>query len=141
MDNEPIRIIVVDDHAGIRRSIRIFLETDSRFDVIADCENGDCAIEKARQMLPDIMLVDINMSPMNGFVVTEKVLKIAPSVKIIALTINNQPRYATQMLELGAKGYITKTSPPKEITQGILDVHNGDVYICHEVRNHMPPIE
>jgi two-component system, NarL family, invasion response regulator UvrY len=137
MKDEPIRIILVDDHEGIRKSVRTFLEMHSHFDVIADCENGDCAISKAEQLVPDIMLVDINMSPMNGFDVTERVLERVPSVKIIALTINNQPKYATQILGLGAKGYITKTSPPKEIAQGILDVHNGGVYICHEVKNNM----
>ncbi len=141
MANEPIRIILVDDHPIVRKSIRLLLESSPNFDVIADCEDGDSALEQAQQLIPDIMLVDINMSPMNGFTLTERVLEKIPSVKVIALSINIQPKYAIQMLEMGAKGYLTKTSPPKEITQSIIDVHNGGVYICNEVRKNMPPSE
>ena len=141
MSNGPIRIILVDDHPAVRRSMKILLGTNPLFEVIADCEDGQSAIEQAELLIPDIMLVDINMSPVDGFAVTEVVLKKNPSVKIIALSINHQPKYATQMLESGAKGYLTKTSPPKEIIQSIIDVYNGQVYICEEIRDQMPPGE
>jgi DNA-binding NarL/FixJ family response regulator len=62
--------------------------------VIADCDNGDAPIAEAERLQPDIMLVDINMSPLKGFMVTEKVLEKVPSVKIIGLSVNNQPKYA-----------------------------------------------
>jgi two-component system, NarL family, invasion response regulator UvrY len=141
MNKEPIRIILVDDHPAVRRSMRILLGENPVFEVIADCEDGHSAIEQAQLLIPDIMLVDINMSPVDGFAVTETVSKKVPSVKVIALSINNQPKYATLMLQAGAKGYLTKTSPPKEIIQSIIDVHNGQVYICNEIRNLMPPVE
>lgn len=141
MNNEPIRIILVDDHPIVRRSIRLLLEESPRFHVLADCEDGHSALEKAGQFVPDVMMVDINMSPMDGFTLTERILEKHPSVKIIALSINIQPKYAIQMLEIGARGYLTKTSPPKEITQSIIDVHNGDIYICKEIRKNMPPTE
>ncbi|NOT50512.1 MAG: response regulator transcription factor [Chitinophagaceae bacterium] len=139
MNKGIIRIIVVDDHPAVRKSIKILLGTNPGFEIIAECEDGHSAIEQATQLIPDIMLVDINMSPVDGFEVTEVVLKKVPSVKIIALSINNQLKYATEMLRAGARGYLTKTSPPKEIIQSIIDVHNGDIYICHEIRKLIPP--
>jgi DNA-binding NarL/FixJ family response regulator len=84
------------------------------------------------------MLVDINMSPLNGFMVTEKVLEKVPSVKIIGLSVNNQPKYADKMIALGARGYLTKTSPMEEINKGIIEVQNGNLYICEEVKKYMP---
>ena len=139
MNNELIRIILVDDHKLVRESWRMLFGLNPRFHVIAECENGKSAIEQAEKLVPDIMLVDINMSPLNGFIVTEKIMEIMPSIKIIGLSANNQPKYATRMLELGARGYLTKTSSFEEITHGILEVHKGKLYICEEVRRNMPP--
>ena len=141
MSTAPIRIIVVDDHKLIRESWKMILSDNQIFEVIAECENGHSAIEQAEKLIPDIMLVDINMSPLNGFEVTERIMGKMPSIKIIGLSVNNQPKYATRMLELGAKGYLTKTSTAEEIKHGIIQVYNGELYICEEVRKNMPPSE
>jgi DNA-binding NarL/FixJ family response regulator len=140
MSNEPIRIIFVDDHKIVRESWRMLLENSPRLSIVAECENGHSAIEQAEKLLPDIMLVDINMSPLNGFDVTEIVSKTAPSVKIIGLSVNNEPKYATRIMELGARGYITKTSSLDEIKHGIMEVYYGKIYICEEVRRNLPPL-
>lgn len=141
MNKEPIRIMLVDDHKIVRKSWKSLLENNPRFQVIADCDNGQSAIEQAEELIPDIMLVDINMSPLNGFTVTERVLETNPSIKIIGLSVNNQPKYAIKMVELGARGYLTKTSSLEEINHGILEVHNGEFYICEEVTRNMPAQE
>lgn len=141
MNQEKIRIIIVDDHKLVREAWKILLENNPRFIVVAECENGLSAIEQAQKLLPDIMLVDINMSPLNGFAVTEKIMETNPSIRIIGLSVNNQPNYANRMLKLGARGYITKTSALEEIHHGILKVYNGEQYICEEVRRNMPPGE
>lgn len=133
----PIRIVLVDDHNLVRDSWRILLENNPAFSVVSDCNNGNDAIEEAEKHLPDIMLVDINMSPLNGFEVTQQIVQRYPSIKVIGLSVNNQPRYAQRMLELGAKGYLTKTSPLQEITEGILLVQRGEVYVCEEIKRHM----
>jgi len=138
MTTPQIRIILVDDHKAVRKSWRTLLENNPWFQVIADCDNGDAAISEAERLQPDIMLVDINMSPLNGFMVTEKVLEKVPSVKIIGLSVNNQPKYADKMIALGARGYLTKTSPMEEINKGIIEVQNGNLYICEEVKKYMP---
>ena len=139
MSNTPIRIILVDDHKLVRQLWVGILQNNPLFKVLADCDTGDEAIKKTKELKPDILIVDINMSPTNGFAVTKQVVEESPSVKIIGLSVNNQPKYAIKMLELGAKGYFTKTSSLAEITRGIIEVFNGNEYICEEVRKFMPP--
>jgi DNA-binding NarL/FixJ family response regulator len=139
MNQEKIRIMLVDDHELVLKSWKMLLENNPRFHVVAECENGHVAIEQAQALLPDIMLVDINMAPLNGFAVTEKIMEITPSVKIIGLSVNNLHNYASRMLKLGARGYLTKTSSLEEINRGIIKVYNGEQYICEEVRKNIPP--
>ena len=141
MSNEIIRILLVDDHKMVRDAWKMILEHNPRFVVIADCDNGHTAIAQAQQLVPDIMLVDINMSPLNGFAVTEQILQKMPAMKIIGLSANNQPQYATRMLALGAWGYLTKTTSIEEITHGIIEVHTGKFYICEEIKRNIPPAE
>jgi DNA-binding NarL/FixJ family response regulator len=137
MTNKPIRILLADDHKMVRESWKTLLENNPRFQVVADCDNGNDAIEKAGELLPDIALVDINMSPLNGFSVTEAIAARFPSVKVIGLSANNQPKYAHKMLELGASGYLTKTSSLDEIQHGIGEVYNGSIYICEEIKRYL----
>lgn len=139
---EPIiRIILADDHQMIRESWRMLLENDPQIQVVADCANGAAAILSVREFQPDIILVDINMYPMNGFEVTRQLSAEHPGIRIIGMSVNNQPKYASRMMELGAKGYLTKTSPLEEIRYGIREVFLGREYICDEVRKHLPPAE
>ena len=137
MNKELIKIILVDDHKIIRNLYRKHLESTELFTVIADFEDGVTAIEEVKSLTPDIILVDINMSPVNGLYVTENILRNNSSLKILGLSVKNQPAYARHMIQLGAKGYLTKTSPIEEIVAGILEVHNGKTYICEEVRKKM----
>ena len=139
MNSELIRIVLADDHRIIRESWKVLLENNPRFKVVADCENGELAIIQATELMPDILLVDINMSPGNGFEVARHVTENLPSVRVMGLSVNNQPKYAIRMMKLGAKGYLTKTSSLEEINHGINEVHNGKLYICEEVRKHLPP--
>ena len=135
---KPIRIILVDDHKLIRESCRLLLELDKRFTVIAECKNGTEAIEQAKKLLPDVMLMDVHMSPINGFEATKKITSFAPSVKIIGISTNNSPSYATKMLDNGAKGFVTKTSPFDELKIAIEKVHDGEIYICGEIKKRSP---
>mgnify|MGYP002651513406 CR=1 FL=1 len=135
MHKTPIRIILVDDHKLARQSWRMLLDFDPRFSVIHECDNGHDAIEHAQRLPHDVMLVDINMYPVNGFEVTQRLLQINPETKIIGISVNNQPSYADKMIELGARGFITKGSSFEEITHAIVQVHDGERYICSEVRS------
>ncbi|SRR5258705_6556340 len=129
----PIRIILVDDHDLVRESWKTLLDRENKFTVIAECRNGSEAIELAARLAPDIMLMDINMSPVNGFEATQKITECSPAVKIIGISINNNPRYATKMIGLGAKGFVTKTSAFSELKIAIQRVFDGENYICQEI--------
>ena len=108
---------------------------NENFDVVAECGEGERAIELARDKRPDVVLLDINMAPMSGFDVLKMIRKYSPSSKIIGVSMHSQPAYAKKMLRLGAKGYVTKNSPRQEMLEAISEVSNNRVYICQEVKN------
>ncbi|HVZ55550.1 MAG TPA: response regulator transcription factor [Chitinophagaceae bacterium] len=137
MSQPPIRIILVDDHQLVRESWSLLFKQDERFVIIGECANGAQAIDSALDLIPDVMLIDVNMSPMNGFETTQRITAANQGIRVIGVSMNNQPTYARKMLESGARGYVTKNSSFQEMTRAILEVHGGGQYICEEVKNKM----
>ncbi|HYC40454.1 MAG TPA: response regulator transcription factor [Chitinophagaceae bacterium] len=132
---EKITILLVDDHKLIRESWSFILNNDPRFQVIGECSSGAEAIEFVTNNLPDVVLMDINMSPINGFDATRQILKQSPRTRVIGVSMHTMPAYARRMLQLGAKGYVTKNSSKEELLEAIVQVHAGGKYICEEVKN------
>ncbi|MBE2230262.1 MAG: response regulator transcription factor [Chitinophagaceae bacterium] len=130
-----ITILLVDDHKLIRDSWSFILNSDSRFQVIGETSNADEAVEIARTKKPDIVLMDINMTPVNGFEATKLVRKYSPGSKIIGISMHSMPAYARRMLQIGAMGYVTKNSSKDELINSIVEVYGGKKYICEEVKN------
>ena len=112
---EKISILLVDDHRLIRDSWSVILNSDPRFRVIAETSNGEEAIDLARKKSPDIILMDVNMAPLNGFEATKQIRKFSPRSKIIGVSMHSMPAYAKRMLQLGAMGYVTKNSSKEEM--------------------------
>jgi len=139
MKTEKIRIVIADDHEMIRQTWKLLLEQDSQFEVIAECSNGEELLELLPNTFPDIILMDINMSPVNGFEATKKITKQWPHARIIGMSINDQPVYARNLLQLGAKGYVTKDSSRAEVTKAIMEVMSGRQYVCDEIKKKMRP--
>lgn len=137
MNPTKIRIVIVDDHQQVRQTWKLLLEQEIRFDIIAECSNADEAVIAAQNLLPDIILMDINMQPIDGFEATKKIVAAVPSIKIIGISIHNQPLFARNMIRMGAKGYVTKNSSKQEMTTAIISVFNGGQYVCEEVKNKM----
>lgn len=132
---EKISILLVDDHKLIRESWSFILNSDSRFEVIGETSNADEAVEIAKTKKPKIVLMDINMSPINGFEATKLVRKFSPTSKIIGISMHTMPAYARRMLQMGAMGYVTKNSSKEELLNAIIEVNDGKKYICDEVKN------
>lgn len=130
-----ITVLIVDDHTLIRETWSFLLGRNENFDVIAEVGDGQKAIDIARDKRPNIVLLDINMTPLNGFDVLKMIRKQSPGSKVIAVSMHSQPAYAKKMLRMGAKGYVTKNSPRQEMLDAIMDVNNGNTYICQEVKN------
>ncbi|MBW7890185.1 MAG: response regulator transcription factor [Chitinophagaceae bacterium] len=131
---EKITILIVDDHKLIRDTWSFILNSDPRFQVIAETDSGEKAIALAESHHPDIILMDINMSPMNGFEATKEIRKLSTDSKIIGVSMHSQPAYAKKMLQMGAVGYITKNSSKEEMINAINEVAQGNKYICQEVK-------
>jgi DNA-binding NarL/FixJ family response regulator len=132
---DKITILLVDDHKLIRESWSFILNSDPRFRVIGETSNADEAVEIARDKKPSIVLMDINMSPVNGFEATKLVRKYSPGAKIIGISMHSMPAYARRMLQMGAMGYVTKNSSKDELLTAITEVNSGKKYVCEEVKN------
>ena len=130
-----ISILIVDDHTLIRETWSFLLGRNDNFEVISEVGDGQTAIEIARDKRPNIVLLDINMSPLNGFDVLKMIRKLSPGSKVIGVSMHSQPAYAKKMLRLGARGYVTKNSPRQEMLDAIAEVNKGNIYICQEVKN------
>jgi two-component system invasion response regulator UvrY len=131
---EKITVLIADDHKLIRETWSFILNSDPRFSVVAQCSDGEEAVEMAQKLRPKIALLDINMAPMNGIEATEQIRKFSPSTKIIGVSMHSQPAYVKKLLKLGAMGYVTKNSPQQEMFDAIATVHEGKRYICAEVK-------
>jgi len=132
---EPITILLVDDHRLIRDSWAFILNSDPRFHVIGETDNGTDAIMIAKTQKPQIVLMDINMTPVNGLEATKEIHKFSPETAVIAVSMHSMPVYAKKMMQMGAMGYVTKNSPHHELITAIIEVSNGNKYICAEVKD------
>src|SRR3984885_5257588 len=133
-----IKLIIVDDHFHVREAWSWVLGQVPGLEVIAQCANGQEAIEAARELKPDVMLMDIHMNPVNGIEATRTIRAFAPGIKIIGVSIQAERSYDHEMLRNGANGYVTKNSPSTEMVTAIDEVLAGKTYLCEEV-GHLRP--
>lgn len=134
---QKVSILIADDHKLIRETWSFILNNDPRFEVIAECGDSEQAVELARIKRPQIILMDINMTPISGFEATEKIRKVSPASRVIGVSVHSQPAYAKKMLQIGARGYVTKNSSKEEMIKAILEVQSGNKYICDEIKNNI----
>ncbi len=132
---DKITILLVDDHKLIRDSWSFILNSDPRFQVIGETNAGDEAVEIAKAKRPKIVLMDVNMTPVNGFDATKMIRKYSPGSRVIGISMHTMPAYARRMLQVGAMGYVTKNSSKDEMITAIVEVNNGKKYVCDEVKN------
>lgn len=130
-----ITVLLIDDHRLMMEAWAIVLGQNKQFKVVGQSADPAQAIELAETHKPDIVLTDINMSPIDGFAVTEKILEISPSSGIIGVSMHNIPLYAKKMLRIGGKGYVTKNSSKDELVKAIQEVYEGNIYICKEIKD------
>ena len=131
---KKISIMIVDDHTLIRETWSLMLRSIPTFEIVAECGDGQLAVEMAKNVRPDIVLLDINMEPTNGFEVLKMIRKFSPASKIIGLSMRSEPAYAKKLLRLGAKGYVTKNSSRSEMLEAIDEVNKGNSFVCKEVK-------
>ena len=132
---EKITILLVDDHKLIRETWALLLNSDPRFQVVGETDDVNQALEICREKHPVVVLMDINMTPINGFEGTKLIRKYVPATKVIGMSMHSMPAYARRMLQSGAHGYVTKNSSKEEQFEALVEVQKGNKYICEEVKN------
>lgn len=139
MSAQPVRVMIVDDHAMLVEGIEAILETFEDIDVIATLLNGKDAIEQADALNPDVVLLDLNMPGITGLSATEMILERKPDMRIIILSMHDSPEYITTALSHGARGYILKDVPTEEIKTAIDSVMAGETYLCTGTQSALEP--
>lgn len=121
--------MITDDHSLIREGLKQLLELEGDFQVIAEaCDGIDC-MEKLKEQIPDVLLLDINMPRMNGLEVLQKIKDKKIDVKILVLTVHNEVEYLLKAVDIGINGYLLKDSESSELKKAILSVVDGEDYI------------
>lgn len=128
-----INVLLVDDHDLVRVGIRRLLADVSGIKVIGEAKSGEDAVKLARELKPQVILMDVKMPGIGGLEATRKVLRTDPDIKVIAVTVYGEEPFPTRLLQAGAVGYITKGSSIDEMVQAIRAVYAGQKYLSPEV--------
>jgi len=129
MSKRKIRLVLADDHLVVRSGLRMLLESKQDMEIVAEAETGREAVEKVRQLLPDVVLMDIQMPDLNGIEATERIKAVAPQTAVLALTMHEDDHYFFEMLHAGASGYVPKRAAPDELINAIRTVSEGQVFL------------
>ena len=127
--NAPIRVLLVDDHGVVRRGLRSFLELLGDIDVVGEAEDGQAAVEQARRLRPDVILMDLLMPVMGGPEAIAAIKREQNDIEIIAVTSFIEEEKVTAALEAGATGYLLKDAEAEEVAQAIRAAHAGQVHL------------
>src|SRR6516165_6616132 len=126
---EPIRVLIVDDHALFRRGLEMVLAEEADIEVVGEASDGAEAVEKAGQALPDVVLMDIRMPKSSGIEACRAMKALAPSTKIVMLTISDEEEDLFEAIRAGASGYLLKDIPLDEVAGTVRAVNGGQSLI------------
>lgn len=123
------RILLADDHRILREGLRSLLEKQADMEVVGEAENGRDAVRLARELSPDVAVVDISMPDLNGIEATRRIVSGCPRTKVIALSVHSHRRFIVEMLRAGASGYLLKDCAFKELVDAVRAVAAGGTYL------------
>lgn len=128
-----IKILVVDDHELVRTGICHMLGDTPDIDVVAQADSGESAIELARRLQPDVVLLDVNMPGIGGAETTRRLVQNSPDIRVLAVSGMAEEPYPSLLLKAGARGYITKGAPLDEMVRAIRKVVQGGKYFSADI--------
>jgi len=131
--DEPIRILVADDHAGFRSGLDALLATQPDLRVVGDAETGDEAVARALALQPDVVLMDLNMPGIDGIAATRRIVDTSPHIAILVLTMADHDAAVFDALRAGARGYLLKGADRAELTRAIRAVASGEAIFGPDV--------
>ena len=129
-----IKVLVADDHPVVRKGLQTCLARQKNLRVVGEAVDGDEALRKARELSPDVVLMDINMPGMDGLAVTEVLRKEAPNMKVLILSVHSNKEYIFRGIQAGAYGYVSKEAPPEELIRAIESVYEGEPHFSEDIR-------
>lgn len=130
---EMISVLITDDHALVRSGIRRLLEDSQQVEIVGEAECGEDSLQMSQDLKPDVILMDVNMPGIGGVEACRRILQRNPKQKIIVLTVHSEKTFPKRMLEIGAKGYLTKECGVDEMIEAIKQVNNGSSYIASSI--------
>jgi DNA-binding NarL/FixJ family response regulator len=132
-----MRVLLVDDHQMVREGLRAILERSEGCTVVGEAASGREAVELARSLKPDVVVMDVAMSDMNGIEATRQILAGMPAARIVALSSHSDRRYVKAILGAGACGYVLKANAYDELRRAVEAAARGNKYLCADVTEHV----
>ncbi len=129
MKSKKIDVLICDDHSVFREGVRSILSGEPDMIVVGQAGNGAEGVKKARELHPDVVLMDIAMPVMRGFDATRRIVKIDPHIRVLMLTVYDDEDLVARCLSAGAAGYVLKDAPPEQLVYAIRTVARGERYL------------
>ena len=130
---EKIKVLLADDHPVVRKGLQSCLARQESLKIVGEAADGEEALRKTRELVPDVVLLDISMPRLNGLAVTEALRKETPKVKVLILSVHSNKEYIFRIIQSGAHGYVSKEAPPEELLRAIESVHSGETFFTPEI--------
>ena len=139
-DREPVRVLVVDDHALFAEALMLTLGIDDRIQVVGSAASGTEAVSLAQALHPDVILMDIAMPVLNGLEATRQILTANPAARIVILSAHTDHAYIERMTAAGVSGFLEKQTSAEILTKAIREVAAGKTYFSPSIAKHLPRI-
>jgi DNA-binding NarL/FixJ family response regulator len=130
---KAVRVLLVDDHPVVRRGLSSCLALHEQVVVVGEAVDGQEAIQKAKELLPDVVLMDIDMPHLNGLSATEILRRENPNIKVLVLSMHRHPEYVMRILQSGARGYVLKEASPEELLGAIQTIQSGETFFSPDI--------
>ncbi len=128
-----IRILIADDHSIVREGVRMILDSEDDFEVVGEASTGREALEEARRLRPDVVVMDISMPDMTGIEATRKISGELPAVQVMGLTMHEDEGYVFELLKAGAAGYVLKRAAAEDLVAAVRAAHQGEAFLYPSV--------
>ncbi len=133
MPEKRIRVLVVDDHAIVRKGVRMVVEREADMEVVGEAKTGKEAVDAVRRDKPEVVVMDVSMPDMNGIEATRKIVEELGVVKVLCLSMHRDGVYVREILKAGARGYLVKDSEEDDLVKAIRAVSRGEAYLSPAV--------
>lgn len=126
---KKLRIFLAEDHALVREGLKMLIDSQPDMEVVGEAEDGQTSLALARQVSPELAVIDVILPGLNGALVTERMVREIPGIRILALTVQQDRAYVRQMMVAGASGYVLKLTKPADFLQAVRTVAAGGIHI------------